>query len=45
MKKLIHFGINVRKENFSAALKDDRGKIFDLFCFGNNSNGILEPIK
>jgi len=45
MKKLIHLIINVKKKNFSPALKDDRGKKLDAFYFGNNSNGILEPIK
>jgi hypothetical protein len=45
MKKGIHLRINVRKKNFSAALKDDRGKKLDAFYFSDNSNGILEPIK
>ena len=41
-KKLNHLGIDVEKRKYSAALKNDRGKLLDEFFFGNNSDGILE---
>ncbi len=40
-----HLEIDVGKRKCRAALKDDKGTIFDEFFFGNDKNGICNLLS